>query len=476
MNSSVGSSSDPIDIRDALSRFDKEAISTFRRQKERPDLSRLPGGEGLPVLGHAHHITFRIHDWLDEQYAKHGPVFRARAADRRIVFVLGVEANQLILQNEDKNFSNFLAYGPNIEKLLDDNVLSLDFGHHKKTRKTLQAAFRRQAVEGHIALMNPFIRTALEDWPIDRTVKSTPLLRKVLLDTGAKVFLGLDMGPDADTMNQAFIDLVNAGAAILRFEAIPFSPYNKALRARQTMNRFVRANIAARRNSAEEGQDIFSQLCRARDDDGQYFSDEEICNQIIFILFAAHDTTSSALSSIFYHLASDPQWQDTLRDEMFAVGKDHLEFDDYEQLVQTGWTMQEALRMYPPAPMIPRYALKEFEFAGHNIPANTSLMGFAPFTHYLPEYWTEPRRFDPHRFSPERAEDKKEFWQYVPFGGGAHKCLGLHFAQVQGKTFLFHFLRRYRINKNPKMTRYKYNNFPLTFPRDGLPLSFTRVT
>ena len=93
----------------------------------------------------------------------------------------------------------------------------------------------------------------------------------------------------------------------------------------------------------------------------------------------------------------------------------------------------------------------------------------------MPEYWTNPYKFDPLRFSPGRAEDKKDLFQYVPFGGGAHKCLGLHFAQVQGKMFLFNFLKNYRITKNPKMKTFKYNNYPLTFPTDQLPLRFTKI-
>ena len=114
-------------------------------------------------------------------------------------------------------------------------------------------------------------------------------------------------------------------------------------------------------------------------------------------------------------------------------------------------------------------SLREFEFEGLRIPANTPIALSSLFTHYMEEYWTDPTTFDPARFSPHRAEDKKHFFQYVPFGGGAHKCLGLHFAEVQGKMFLYHFLRKYRVSKKPGQ-QFKYNNVPLTFPTDGLPL------
>jgi cytochrome P450 len=191
---------------------------------------------------------------------------------------------------------------------------------------------------------------------------------------------------------------------------------------------------------------------------------------VIFVLFAAHDTTTSALSSVLFCLADNPEWQDRVYEEIQSIGKDEITHDDLDEMDDTSLVIQEALRMYPPLVLMPRYALDEFEFQGHRIPANTTCVVSSLFTHYMEDYWTNPKQFDPLRFSPERAEDKKHFYQYIPFGGGAHKCLGLHFAQVQGKMFLYHFLRRYRVSKKPGQT-FKYNNVPLTFPTNGLPLT-----
>ena len=134
--------------------------------------------------------------------------------------------------------------------------------------------------------------------------------------------------------------------------------------------------------------------------------------------------------------------------------------------------VQEALRMYPPLVMMPRYALQEFEFNGHRIPANTTCAISSLFTHYMEEYWSNPTQFDPERFSKARAEDKKHFFQWIPFGGGAHKCLGLNFAEVQTKLFLFHLLTRYNISVKAgyEMPR---SWVPLIFPADGLPVTFT---
>lgn len=463
------------DIFEALSTFDKEKINALLKQRQRPDLSHIPGSKGMPLLGHVFWVVRDVLSWLQDQEKQFGPVFKFKAFNKEFVFLLGPEANRLLLQNENNTFSNYIANRGIIRKLLDDNVLSLDFSYHKSTRKALQAAFKRQAVEGHIELMNPVMRSSIENWPRNQTIASCDYIRKLLLDTGAKVFLGLDIGPEADKLNNAFVELVNGGGSFIRKEHLPFTAYAKGVKARKRLDDFIYANISERRNNTEQGRDIFSQLCKAKDDDGNHFTNEEICNQTVFILFAAHDTTSSVLCSTFYHLASDQEWQETLRQEMLSLNKNHLEFDDFDLLKKTGWTFQEALRMYPPVPIYPRYALKDFEYAGCHIPAHTAVFGSNVYTHYMDEYWSKPYTFDPMRFSPERAEDKQHFFQYIPFGGGAHKCLGLHFAQIQGKMALFYFLKHYRIKKNPNMKSFKFKHFPMTFPSDGLPLYFEKI-
>jgi cytochrome P450 len=324
-----------------------------------------------------------------------------------------------------------------------------------------------------MALMNPLLKNGISAWPTGRPIKAMPMLKKLLLDTGAKVFLGLEMGPEADKINQAFIDILAGSTDPFRKKAIWFSPYAKGVRGNKTLATYVLKAIPQRRKA--EGRDFLTQFCQLTNDDGELFSDDEICDHIMFMLFAAHDTTTSALSSLMYALASNEDWQEQLRQEMLDLNKEELEFDDVELLKKTGLTIKESLRMYPSVPLVPRYALKDFEFQGHRIPANSAVFGNSIFCHYMEEYWTNPHQFDPYRFSPERAEDKKDFYQYTPFGGGAHKCLGMHFAEVQVKMFLFHFLKSYKVSKNPNMTRYKYNNFPLTFPTDGLPLTLTKI-
>jgi len=461
------------DIVESLSTFDLPKIREYQKRTKLGKLSHIPGGAGLPFIGHTYWFLTDSHAWINRQYAKNGPVFRAKTPILDMVMLLGPEANKLVFKNEGKVFSNFLAWDNTFENLFDNALMERDFAGHKKERKVLQQAFKRPAIESHIQIMSPALRAGIEQWPTGRTIKAMDHVKQLLLNVGAKVFLGLEMGPQADTINQAFVDIVAGCGDPIRRKEIWFSPYAKGIRASKTLCKYIMDTIPERRKVA--GDDMFSQLCHMRDDEGRLIQDEKIRDHIIFVLFAAHDTTTSSLSAILYALASNLEWQEELREEMTSLNKEGVEFDDINALQKTGWTFKEALRMFPALSVIPRYALTDFEFNGHLIPANTIVTVSSVFTHYMPEYWTNPHTFDPYRFSPGRAEEKQHSFQFIPFGGGAHKCLGLHFADIQVKIFLFHLLKNYKVTKNRKMTKYNYNNIPLTFPTDGLPLRFDKI-
>ena len=196
---------------------------------------------------------------------------------------------------------------------------------------------------------------------------------------------------------------------------------------RRYLEDFVTGLIPQKRNS--DTPDFFSELCKAADEEGG-LSDQDVMNHMIFLLFAAHDTTTSTLCSIIYMLAKHPEWQEILVEEMKGLGKTALDYDDLGKLEKTGWVFRETLRMRPPLTTFPRRTVKEVEYQGYVLPKNTLVNISTLYTHYMEEYWSQPLRFDPERFSDYRAEHKKHFYQRVPFGGGHHKSLGAEFCRA----------------------------------------------
>ncbi|MEM9256337.1 MAG: cytochrome P450 [Pseudomonadota bacterium] len=456
-----------MDIAQSLSEHNVRAARRYYKSHGRPDLRHIPGDMGWPLLGHAPAILRDVHAHMNRQYRRYGPVFKLHGPRADGVFLLGPEANELLFKNEGRVFSNFLAWDLTFANIFDNNVLERDFAGHKRHRKILQSAFRRTSIEGHIEIMNPLLQQGLENLQTGVNHKMLPYIKHMLLGVGANVFLGESVGEQAAVLNKAFVDCVAATADPFKFN-IPFTPYARGMAGRKVLQDYIFRNIDRKRTS--RGRDLFTELCQLTDEeDGSSFSDHEISDHITFLLFAAHDTTTSALCSTLFALAANPEWQERLFAECDRIGVDALTHDDLDRMVDASLVLQEALRMYPPLAMMPRFCLQAFDFHGQTISANTACVVSSLFTHYMEEYWDDPCRFDPERFLPERAEDRRHFFQYIPFGGGAHKCLGLHFAQVQGKMFLYHFLRRFRVIKSDAQ-RYEYNSVPLTFPANGLPL------
>ena len=191
---------------------------------------------------------------------------------------------------------------------------------------------------------------------------------------------------------------------------------------------------------------------------------------MIFLMMAAHDTTTSTLTTMLYCLARNPGWQDKLREDAQALPDAQLRHADLAGCERTEWVMKESLRMYPPLTSIPRKAARDCEFGGFQIPRGTPV-GISPIhTHHMPSLWTRPDDFDPERFSPARAEHRQHAYAYLPFGGGAHLCIGQHFADMEVKSVMHQLLRRFKFSV-PEGYRMPYQLVPIAKPRDGLPIT-----
>lgn len=428
-------------------------------------VSHIPGDNGLPLIGYTFDFLRDLPALVNRMQARYGDVFRYRAVMMDVITLLGPDANEFVLKDPEQNFSSKLAWDVVLEELFPNGLMLRDFDNHRLHRKILQGAFKKNVMERYVGQMSQLFAAALPHWKQGQELRFFDAIKQLLLESGARIFLGMDMGKEAAKVNAAFIAAVDATLAIVRMP-IPGNHWWKGLRGRRYLESFIGSRVAQKRASTTA--DFFTQICHAKGDDGEVLNDQEVIDHMIFLLFAAHDTTTSSLTSLVYRLAKHPEWQQALRDEFNRIGKEHLEYDDLEKMEKTALVFRETLRMHPPLPTIPRRAIRDIEFNGFRIPKNASV-GIVPLhTHFMPEYWSHPEQFDPERFNDERAEHKKHFYQWVPFGGGHHKCLGLNFAEIQSKVFLYHFLRRYEVSIKPGYEM-PVQIVPLAMPKDGFP-------
>ncbi len=452
------------------------ADDSYKRAPDCMDLAHLPGDYGWPVIGHTLDALGNFHGFLQRSRERYGLLFRTNIGFQRQVIALGPDLSRQVLLDENRDFSSEMGYAKQMAPFFDGALMLRDFEEHRQHRRIMQTAFKISTLQGYTDVMNPLFAEALDQWQKRpaQNFKFYPHIKATLLRTAAHIFIGLrESEQGLEHMNHTFLDMVKALRGIVHAE-VPGTLYHKGRRGRRRLHRRFLDMLPAKRR--DEGSDMFSHFAKERDERDELYKDWDVVRHIVFLMMAAHDTTTSALSNTVLELALHPDWQARLREEMLALDKPALDYQDLERLPLLDHFFNEVLRLHSPVPMSTRRTVREVRLAGHAIPAHTIVEVAPTFTHHMPEWWPNPEQFDPERFSPERAENKRHSFSFMPFGGGAHKCIGLHFAGLQSKCFLHQLLLKYRVTvADGYAQRLKVTELPFPHPADGLPIGLAPI-
>jgi cytochrome P450 len=426
-------------------------------------LREVPGDKGLPVVGYTFDVLSGKLYNSRERYDKYGPVSWLRAFGRTNVTFTGPEATSIVLQNRDRAFANGPGWGFLIGKFFNRGLMLLDFDEHHRHRRIMQQAFTSERLAGYLEPMNATLADGLARWQTERDFRFYPAVKQLSLDVATRTFMGAELGREADGLNTAFVDCVRAGTAVFRFP-VPGLRWSRGLKGRKRLEQFLYPQIAAKRSG--DGADLFSALVHAEDETGASFSDDDIVNHMIFLLMAAHDTTTITMTTMAYYLAKHPEWQERCRAESIAVGTPTLAYKDLDRLETLDRVMRECMRLVTAVPGLARKTVKETEVLGYRIPTDTYVSVSVHNTHHLAEYWPDPERFDPDRFGPDGTVHRNA---WIPFGNGVHKCIGLHFGGMEVKAAMHQLLLGYRWSV-PRDYEMPIDWSSLPRPKDGLPV------
>lgn len=446
---------------------------SYKQQPDAQNLDHIPGEYGMPVLGKTFQILADLQVLVHDHYTRFGEVSRVNIGGQRGLFVMGADNLKQVYLDVDRNFSTEMGYAERLGRFYKGGLLLRDFDEHKVQRRIFQSAFKNQAMKGYVDVMNPLFEKYINEIN-SGNILFFPFIKKALLRAVAKVFIDIDdMGDEAEKLNNAFLDLNDALTAIVREDIpLPWLKYHKGKVAQKYLHTYVRKLIAQKR--AGNGSDMLSFMCKEQTDEGNLFTEEDIVQHVSFLLFGAHDTTTSALTHIMYRLAVHQDWQDRVRKEAKALNKPFLSYEDIEKMTSMNLVFDEVLRLHPSVQLMTRRTVRECEIGGYRVPANTMIFIPPTYNHKMEKYWTNPEKFDPERFSDERAEHKKHPFQYIAFGGGAHKCIGMHFARMQAMLFMHQMVLKYQFSTPPNYFP-KMVYVPLPKPADDLPLILKRV-
>ncbi len=438
----------------------------------RPIPALLKADRGRPFVGRLLDYVADPVVLMHRHWTTYGPVSKLPVFGSDAVLLLGPDACETVFRNKDKAFANGPAWTRLVGPFFRRGLMLLDFEEHHGHRRIMQEAFTRDRLESYAERMGPAIERGLGAWVEQDDFRAYPALKQLTLDIATDIFMGgaEDHGPEEMArVNEAFIACVQAASAIVRAR-LPFTRWGRAHAGREVLDEFLRHYLPARR--ATRTSDIFSVLCHIETEEGERFSDDDVVDHMIFLMMAAHDTSTITVSTILQYLGQHPAWQERCRAESLVLGA-HPTLAELESLESLDLVMKECLRLVAPVTMLVRKTVKDTVVEGVAIPADSDVIVGVQYSHLMADYWTDPTIFDPARFSAERREDKSHRYAWEPFGGGVHKCIGLYFAGAEIKTILHQLLRSHRWSVDPSyVVPMDYHSLP--FPKDGQPIDLAR--
>ncbi|MGF1589547.1 MAG: cytochrome P450 [Pleurocapsa sp.] len=432
-------------------------------------LPEPPGKTGLPFIGET--IAFLTDpDFNQKRVEKYGKVYQTSIFGSPTVMMIGSEANTFLFRHENKYVVS--TWPKSTRVLLGKESLAVNNGSfHTSRRKLLYDAFQPRALASYIPTMEEITNSYLQKW--EKTVRFTwyPELRNYTFDIASNLFVSTDGGSQS-SVGHYFEDWC-AGLFTIPI-SLPWTKFGKALKARRKLLENLEQIILKRQQRDNPGEDALGLLIQAEDEQGNSLSLEELKDQVLLLLFAGHETLTSAIASFCLLTAQHPDVMQRLvaeQDQLNITGT--LTLEDLKAMTYLEQVLKEVMRLIPPVGGGFRQAVETFEFAGYRISQGWNIQYQIAQTHKDEEIYPESDRFDPDRFAPKQAADKQASFGYIPFGGGLRECIGKEFARLEMRLFASKLLQNYQWELLPNQNL-TLVTVPTPHPRDGLKVNFSR--
>ena len=400
---------------------------------------------------------------------------RLRLGLRDFYLVTNPALIQEVLVTKQRDFvkGRFLQ---NTKKVFGNGLLTSEGDFHHRQRRLIQPAFHRDSIEAYAATMVQHEQRATSRWHDGDVLDVHREMTKLTMSIIAKCLFDRDVESSAETISEdltttiEYFDLLSSPLATL-LEKMPSS--KKYHRATRRVDELVYGLIKERRASPQDTCDLMSILLRAEDEDGSGMTDSQVRDEVLITFAAGHETTSNALTWTWYLLSENPAVEERLHAEVDAViGSRAPSAEDVPRLEYTTKVLTESMRVYPPAWILVRQALKDSVIGGYSIPRGADIALSQYVVHHDPKLFREPERFDPDRWTPEMRSALPRF-AYFPFGGGARSCIGEPFAWMEGVLLLaaisrdwsMRHVRGHKVEMLPRITLRPKNGMMMTLTR-----------
>ncbi len=391
----------------------------------------LPPGPKL----HPAVMQFRLmrpESWLESLRTQYGDYFTLRPTrDRALVLTADTAAVKQVFTGDPKLLFAGESHMVLARILGPRSVLTINAPEHLRVRRMMLPPFHGERMKGYAPLMAEVAERHVAGWPRREEFPVLPRLNQLTLEVIMRAVFGIEDPRRIAELSPPLLDLLaqigeprRMLALQVTFERkVPFNPWKRFYEVRRRADEMLLREIRARRAdpSGEEGDDIFSMLLAARDDDGKPLTDDELRDELMTLLVAGHDTTSTAMGWTLERLVRHPQVLQRLQSGELS------EDDPYLDAV-----IKETLRLRPVVPIVARRLTAPMEFGGYNLPAGTFVGPSIFLVHRRDDIYPQPHEFRPERF----LDHNPGTYEWIPFGGGTRRCLGAPFALMEIKTVL----------------------------------------
>jgi cytochrome P450 family 110 len=397
-----------------------------------------------------------------------GDMFTVRmsGAFNGAVFISDPQAMQQLLTSDTKQFTAPGSSNQILKPFLGDRgVILLDAGEHRQRRQLLMPQFHGDKIRAYTELICTVTKDLVAGWQVGETINLRAQMQSISLSVILQAVFGLHQGENYDRIRDKLVAVISLlespiNSSFLFIPALQqdlgaWSPWGRFLRDRAELDRLIYQEIANRRRNYQldrfsEGEamptDILSLLIGSQDAEGNGMSDIELHDELMTLLFAGHETTATALSWAIYWINYLPEVKQKLVAEIATLGteRDPLTIS---KLPYLNAVCAETLRIYPVGLLtFPRITQEPVSLQGYELPANTVVFGCIYLTHHREDLYPEPHLFKPERF----LERQFSPYEYLPFGGGSRRCIGMALAQLELKLVLVEMLAHCQLELTSK--------------------------
>jgi cytochrome P450 len=440
----------------------------------------LPTVQGSPIFGCL--LDFRKDriGFLNTVNARDGAVVRSRLGFIGVVISADADFSHEVLVEQSDAFMKGYGLSVFTRPLLGNGLLSSEGAFHKKQRRMMAPAFVHKRIAEYADVIADRTERAVEGWRDGATIDASEEMMRLTLSIVGKTLFNAEVASDAAEIGAALtLAMEHFLRSITSVIPIPPSvPTPANLRNRRVVERLdsiIYRLIRERRADGRDHGDFLSMLLLAEDEDDKgSMTDQQVRDEAMTIFLAGHETTANALAWTFYLLSQHPDVRSRLEAEVdAALGGRPPTLADLGKLPYALAVFKESMRLYPPAYMITRKALRDVSIGQRAVKKGEVVIINIAGMHRNSAHFKDPDRFDPGRFAPE-AEKALPRHAYIPFGAGPRVCIGNHFALMEGHLVLAGLVQRARLDLSPRHRRIEPQPLITLRPRGGMPMRVER--